>query len=257
MPNMDQPLATAMFVDRENSARVALEAGLWYNGRVKYCCGIGALATLLCRMTSSELRRLATMDIVRPNPRNRKNTFYQHTDRIFHSPQEGIIKIVTRSGVVALIDEVDAELAQAKWWYREGYAVREVLLGHIMGKRIHEIEYMHRVVMENMLDRCLREDEYVDHIDGDRMNNRRSNLRLSTKLQNRLNSRKRGDKTSSQYKGVSWHKHEQKWQARITVNKKVITLGYFTSEKVAALAYNDAAKKHFGEFASLNEVPPI
>ena len=59
--------------------------------------------------------------------------------------------------------------------------------------------------------------------------------------------------SSSKFKGVSWHKRDQKWQAYITINKKRKYLGYFNNEKEAAKIYNAAAKELFGEFARINK----
>lgn len=93
--------------------------------------------------------------------------------------------------------------------------------------------------------------DMIDHIDGNRANNRISNLRLANRAQNGQNSKPQQNK-SSQYKGV-W-KVEQKWRAGIVVNGKRVHLGYFTREKDAARAYNHMALLSFGEFAYLNVV---
>jgi hypothetical protein len=60
--------------------------------------------------------------------------------------------------------------------------------------------------------------------------------------------------TSSKYKGVTYLKKLDKWQAQIEINYKSIYLGIFLFEEEAAIAYNEAALHHFGEFAVLNEV---
>lgn len=91
----------------------------------------------------------------------------------------------------------------------------------------------------------------IDHINRNGLDNQRKNLRLATKTQNLRNSRKRRN-TSSKYKGVSLYKRYNKWEANIRVNKKLLHLGFFDDEKEAAMAYNEAAKKHFGDFANLN-----
>jgi hypothetical protein len=92
----------------------------------------------------------------------------------------------------------------------------------------------------------------VDHINHDTLDNRRSaNLRLATASQNQGN-RKLQVGCASQYKGVCWHKNHNKWMSRITINKKVIYLGYFQDEIEAAKAYDEAAKIYFGEFALMN-----
>ena len=93
---------------------------------------------------------------------------------------------------------------------------------------------------------------YIDHKDGNTLDNRKDNLRFCTCQQNNMNSKPR--KGTSIYKGVSWSKRKKKWETGIFVNKKTIHLGYYKSEEEAALVYNLAASIHFGEFARLNEV---
>lgn len=93
-----------------------------------------------------------------------------------------------------------------------------------------------------------------DHKDYNKHNNLRSNLRLATRSQNMAN-RPAPKQNSSGYKGVRWHNRRSKWQARITVNYKEIHLGYFDNIEEAAVAYNNAAMKFFGEFAYLNVLP--
>jgi len=90
-----------------------------------------------------------------------------------------------------------------------------------------------------------------DHVDGDPMNNLRSNLRWATYSQNCRNSRKPSNNTSG-IKGVSWHKHSSKWRATIATGTKIIHLGLFEDRLSARLAYIDAVKKFHGEFARFN-----
>lgn len=90
--------------------------------------------------------------------------------------------------------------------------------------------------------------DLIDHIDGDKANNRIENLRESTKVTNGYN---RGSQKNSShgFKGVTFNKNNQKYMARISVNKKPIYLGYFDSYEKAHLAYCEASKKYHGEFA--------
>lgn len=92
----------------------------------------------------------------------------------------------------------------------------------------------------------------VDHIDGNTLDNRKLNLRPCTSAQNSRNYP--SPKGTSKYKGVSWSKDVKKWRADIAVDYREIYLGLFINEANAARAYNEAAEKHFGEFAYLNEV---
>lgn len=146
---------------------------------------------------------------------------------------------------VALVDDEDYEqLIQYKWQY---FKSRDKEYASRVDKNRSKI-LMHRQIMKTPkgLD--------CDHEDGNGLNNQRYNLRNCTRRQNLMN--KRSDKnTTSKYKGVS--KHYKKWIAHIKVNSKVLHLGSFTYEDDAALAYNWAAKKHFGEFAKLNIIKEV
>lgn len=91
----------------------------------------------------------------------------------------------------------------------------------------------------------------VDHINHDGLDNRTVNLRLATKTQNRRNRVKQRN-SNSRFKGV--HKIDNGWIARIGGKANRIYLGYFSSEIDAAMAYNEAALRLFGEFAVINEI---
>ena len=88
----------------------------------------------------------------------------------------------------------------------------------------------------------------IDHIDGDRANNRWSNLRDATRLQNGRN-RCRSRNNASGMKGVCFDLTRCRWRAGITVGGKYVNLGYFASPEEAHAAYCAAADKHYGEFA--------
>ncbi len=92
---------------------------------------------------------------------------------------------------------------------------------------------------------------FVDHINGDGLDNRRANLRPATHASN---NRNRGGTrlNTSGYKGVTWHKRGRKWMAQIHHKGKHYHLGLFTDLTEAALAYDVAAADMFGEFAWLN-----
>jgi len=91
---------------------------------------------------------------------------------------------------------------------------------------------------------------FVDHIDHNGLNNRRSNLRLCSIAQNNLNATSR--KGSSKYKGVHWKRKSKKWSAAIQLNRKIYHIGLFDNEIAAAKAYDKRAKQLHGEFACLN-----
>lgn len=96
----------------------------------------------------------------------------------------------------------------------------------------------------------------VDHIDQNRLNNRKSNLRIATRSQNMANVRKiKKEKARSLYKGVSYLDRKtltNKWTAYIKKDYVMYNLGYFLTEEEAAIAYDCAAIQLFDEFASFN-----
>jgi hypothetical protein len=95
-------------------------------------------------------------------------------------------------------------------------------------------------------------DKKIDHINGQVLDNRKTNLRVVTSQQNNFNRRK--SKGSSVYKGVHLCKKTNKWRASIQFNKKKYCLGYHDNEKDAALAYNNKCIVFFGEYGILNIV---
>lgn len=95
-----------------------------------------------------------------------------------------------------------------------------------------------------------------DHIDHNPLNNQNNNLRECSVFQNMMNRRKAGGKVSK-YKGVTFDITTGKWMARCTAYYKVYRRKGFKTENEAALAYNELAAKHHGEFAVLNVIQPL
>ena len=91
----------------------------------------------------------------------------------------------------------------------------------------------------------------VDHINGNGLDNRKANLRVCSVAQNNCNRRPQRN-CISKYKGVTRTRRGKPWRAVITINRKTRSLGSFASEIEAANAYDEAAKKYHGEYASLN-----
>lgn len=137
----------------------------------------------------------------------------------------------------ALVDDEDYEyINQWKWYYHKGYAVRNQNKKQIS---------MHRVITN-----CFGDID-IDHINRNRADNRKSNLRICNDSLNQANTSKKTTNTSG-YKGVSWNKQANKWTAQITVNNSRIHLGYFDNKETAARKYDEKAKQYFGEYATLN-----
>lgn len=90
--------------------------------------------------------------------------------------------------------------------------------------------------------------DYIDHADGNSINNRIENLRAATQSQNMGNSRAKKTNTSG-YKGVTFRKDTNKWQASVMVNGKHISLGSHPTKEKAAEAYKRGAKIYFGNFS--------
>ena len=101
---------------------------------------------------------------------------------------------------------------------------------------------MHRVILN------APKGEFVDHINGDPLDNRRENLRLCTKSTNAMNMRKH--RGASQYKGVS--KQKGHWRTQIWKDNKKIYSAMTSNERWAAMIYDLNAAALFGEYARLN-----
>ncbi len=93
----------------------------------------------------------------------------------------------------------------------------------------------------------------VDHIDNNKHNNKLVNLRFATSQENNQN-RSISNRNTSGYKGVHWHKRSMKWQARITINGKIINLGSFINKDDAINIRIQRAKNEFGEFINKCEL---
>ena len=165
------------------------------------------------------------------------------------TPDSPTIQIQLLYGYKAIVDDCDSDLARFKWSPLSSerlYAVKKIYV-----ERKNKCEYMHRMIMERMIGRPLVKGEDVDHINRNKLDNRRCNLRIATRTQNNMNCGPRSNNKCG-YKGVFWH--EKKWTTVIKVGDKRIRLGRFDDIKDAARAYNAAALKYYGEFAWLNPI---
>jgi len=143
----------------------------------------------------------------------------------------------------AMIDSDDiAKVENRKWCLNDqgyvisGYGKGRVRLHHI----ILDFKYRYTDNFE------------IDHINTNPLDNRKSNLRKITHQQN-ISRQKISKVNTSGYKGVCYDKNTKGWKARIFVKGKYFYLGQFKTKEEAAIAYNDAAIKHFGEFANFGK----
>jgi len=163
------------------------------------------------------------------------------------------ISIPLTKGYVTVVSPEDSDLAGFNWHVlpckHTIYAIRTIRLKED-GSR--STQCLHRVILQRILDRPLQRGEFVDHRDGNGLNNRRENIRLASNTENTRNQRKSSVNTSG-HKGVHWHKGANKWVAKISVNGKLIYLGCFVDIEDAAAAYRQAADKHHGDFANYGD----
>ena len=149
-------------------------------------------------------------------------------------------KIPLTQGKSAIVDDDDFDfLMQWKWYFNGKYAVRGVNTGKT-GKKI----WMHRVIAKTP------DGMDTDHVNRDRLDNRKANLRHATPSQNSCN--RRGFSKLGNPKGVVWSKDHGTWRVKIKVEGREIHIGYFDSPDEAATAYDKAARQHHKEFALTN-----
>jgi len=154
-------------------------------------------------------------------------------------------EIKLTKGAVALVDDEDYRHLSIHKWHltSNGYAARRAIVG---GKS--KIVLMHQYVTE------LKYGEMPDHIDMNKLNNSRKNIRPVTRSQNRMNGGL--DKNNkSGVRGVSWDTGRQLWTSKIGVNGKTINLGRFNDIVVASRAYKSAVEKYFPGFSTMGKTP--
>lgn len=164
-------------------------------------------------------------------------------------------EIPLTQGRVALVDDEDFDrLSRHKWYaYRQPgtetyYATRTRPRSE--GKK--GLVYMHREILG------ATRGQVIHHMNGDGTDNRRANIRFCTVRENNQGSRKKY-KGTSRYRGVHWSSRREKWAAEIRGGavrpdgrRQRVNLGDYASEQDAAIAYDRAAVRLFGEFASTN-----
>ncbi len=156
------------------------------------------------------------------------------------------VDVPLTQGKVALVDSDCVDLVAGVKWRAVKYANSYYAHRTVRKNGDRWSQYMHRLIMGVDDPKII-----VDHINGNGLDNRRENLRTCSKAENQWNQFTIRSGTS-RFKGVWWHKGQRKWKAAIRVNGRRKHLGTFESEIEAALAYDQAAIKMFGEFAKPN-----
>jgi hypothetical protein len=155
--------------------------------------------------------------------------------------------LVLGNGMTTQVDDEDFEML-SKWTWTAHYKRS----GNWYAERNNKGKTLaiHRQIMNPPPGVC------VDHIDRDTLNNQRSNLRFATRAQNNANRSSSRSKSTCTFLGVTFEKErvsaKKKWVARIRKDGKRYRLGRFATAVEAADAYNNAAIRLHGEFASLN-----
>jgi len=162
------------------------------------------------------------------------------------SAEQWLVETNLTAARFAIVDPEDYEkICRDDWLLKENkntcYAWRMLFKD---GK--FKIIYMHREIMQ------APKGSIVDHQNREGLDNRKINLHFVNRRQNALNYTKRGRPCGSKYRGVCRDEERGKWRAYIHTELKPKHLGYFDSEEEAAKAYDEAAKKYYGEDAVLN-----
>lgn len=149
-------------------------------------------------------------------------------------------------------DDIFQFINQWNWYYQvdrkgiDGYAIRRATSIELSEKP-NTVVRMHNVIC------CPPEGFEVDHINGNKLDNRKINLRIVNRSQNSQN-KPVGRKNTTGYKGVSFRKDCGKYRVNIVVNYKTFPLGNYFTAKEGARAYNAAALKYYGPNAWLNDI---
>jgi hypothetical protein len=210
------------------------------------------LSWTLARLSGHSPLRIA-IDASQPSVWRKNKKFLTNKSNRSNTCNVKLIELT--QGQVTKVDDADFEfLSQWKWKAKRKpgkrwYAVRFRYAGYKPGGK----EKKKQIGMANLIMNA-PPGQIVDHENGDTLDNQRVNLRFASNAQNQHNQRKLRSDNTSGYKGVFWDNHLRKFVAQIYLNMKPKKIGFFDTAKEAALAYDQAAREHFGEFAAPNSV---
>jgi len=160
----------------------------------------------------------------------------------------GRAQIKLPAGDTVLVDAEDLEMLSRWRWSLAGLGYARAYNGG--GRLARRFVYMHRLLM------LPDPSQEVDHVNGDKLDNRRANLRLCTRAENQHNRIAQANNTSG-FKGVHWCSGKSKWRAVIKKDGQSYYLGRFANVYEAALVYGEAAKELHGEYARTNAQGPM
>ena len=165
------------------------------------------------------------------------------TNRYEFDEKLGCYRIYFSDNSSFLIDREDFDTINKFTWFkgRRGYPIAHLKLE---GKKL--TRPVHKVILSDV-----GKDMNIDHINRDRMDNRRSNLRVCSHQENMFNQRKRNTNTSG-YIGVAYHKAANKYESYINLDAKKHYLGLYDTAIEAARVRDEYAKRMYGEYAKLN-----
>ncbi len=161
-------------------------------------------------------------------------------------------KAGTENQITIEVSNEDADLSKYHWGKSNGYA---------MGcKNKYKGKMLHRIILERIVKRPLLRHEFTDHIDRNRGNNQRHNLRMVTNIENQVN-RPTSKASTTGYKGVFFDKNAAKsgkkscYRASYGTRETAVYLGMHKTPELAAEAYNKYVLTRFGNIAFLNPLP--
>lgn len=166
-----------------------------------------------------------------------------------YDPATGKLFWKHRDAYLFLGDGKEADIAARKWNSRHAGkpALNSPSNGYLTGHISYAQVYAHKIAWLHYHGHPVPNGMYIDHVNGDRTDNRIVNLRIVTPSQSASNMLPRGN--ASQYKGVTYDKRRGHWRARIRIDGKEIWLGRFFDEEAAARAYREAAEAYQGAYA--------